>query len=310
MPSITSPKGKPLFSVIVGRVSTEDSRRVLETLEALSAQQGIGPYEVILSDRIGGPLGEEIERRFPDLRRLAFPAETTLPQLRAGALMAASGRYIAVTEDHCIPPSDWLASFAQEFAAAPDGTIAIGGAVENGVADSGFDNATFLCEYFRFLAPLAGAGPDAVPGMNVAYERQALLGVDPHQLESDFWEAGVHQELARRGRFIATDRVHLRHAKRFRAGFFLQQRYHYSRHYAGRRFLRASRSRRLVACLSRLALPPLLLARISSHVLPRPVGRRALPAALPWLSLFILVWMAGEMAGCLAGPGDALRRIE
>jgi hypothetical protein len=303
-------KGDPFFSVIVGRVSTEDSLRVLETLEALRGQQGVGPYEVILADRLGGPLGREIERRFPALHRLAFPSDTPLPQLRAGALRMARGRYVAVTEDHCIPPSDWLASFAREFAAAPPGTIAIGGAVENGLADSAFDEATFLCEYFRFLPPLAGEGPSAVPGMNVTYERQALLRVDRHHLESDFWEAGVHEDLALQGGLMATDRVRLLHVKRFRMRPFLLQRYHYSKHYAGRRFQSASPFRRMLACLGRLALPPLLLARMGFHVLPRPGGRRALRRALPWLSLFVTVWAVGEMAGCLAGAGNSLQHIE
>ena len=42
---------RSVFSVLIGRVSTEDSRRIVETLDALRAQERSLPYEVIIADR-------------------------------------------------------------------------------------------------------------------------------------------------------------------------------------------------------------------------------------------------------------------
>src|SRR5262249_7664678 len=39
------------FSILIGRVSTEDSDRVLELLDALRQQEGSPAYEVIVADR-------------------------------------------------------------------------------------------------------------------------------------------------------------------------------------------------------------------------------------------------------------------
>jgi hypothetical protein len=42
----------PTFSVLIGRASTEDSARILETLDALRAQQEAPAHEVVIVDRL------------------------------------------------------------------------------------------------------------------------------------------------------------------------------------------------------------------------------------------------------------------
>ena len=302
---------EPEFSVLIGRVGTEDGARILEALAALGRQAGAGPYEVIVADRLADATTREIEARFPQVRLLHVPPGTTLPAMRTTALGEARGRYIAVTEDHCIAPPDWLASFARAFAEAPPGTVAIGGAVENGVADTPLDHATFFCEYSAFLAPVAEGPAESLPGMNVAYVRAALGHLDAGDLAAGFWESTAHPALARAGgRLLSTNRVRIVHAKKFRPGFFLRQRFLYSRHFAGTRFRSSHPARRALACAATIVLPGVLLARIVRSVLAKPGARAHLPAAIPWLSLFVITWSLGEMIGYAAGPGGALPRIE
>jgi hypothetical protein len=62
-------------------------------------------------------------------------------------------------------------------------------------------------------------------------------------------------------------------------------------------------------CLS-ILLPPLLLGRLLRTLwIKRASGAGAL-STLPYLSVFVLTAVWGEFVGQIAGPGDALARIE
>ncbi len=58
------PRG--LFSILIGRVSTEDSSRIVETLDALRAQEGSPAYEVIIADRRLDAVTELIRAKYPE----------------------------------------------------------------------------------------------------------------------------------------------------------------------------------------------------------------------------------------------------
>ena len=301
----------PTFSILIGLVSTEDSDRILETLASLRAQDGAPRHEVILADRRQDAVSARIRAEHPEAVLIPCPPGTPLPEMRAIALDRARGAYVAVTEDHCVPTRDWLLRMEEAFRAAPAGTAAVGGCVENGVCDTSLDWATFLCEYSGLIAPVPDGPARALPGMNVAYRRDVLAGLDRALLTSGFWETTVHPVLAARGQVLySANAVRMLHKKRFSFGLFAAQRFLYSRYYAGRRFGRAEAARRWAACAMTLALPPLLLFRIARGVLAKRRLRGELASALPHLGVFVLIWAAGEMAGYALGPGDALSRIE
>lgn len=301
----------PMFSVLIGLVSTEDRGRILETLQALRMQSGGHTYEIILGDRRNDEVSAFIADQYPEATLLALPAGTSLPMLRTAALAHASGRYVAVTEDHCIPTSDWLDGMARAFARAPSGTVAVGGCVENGVTERVLDWATFYCEYGSYLAPVAEGACAELPGMNIAYDREALAGVDRIRLSSGFWETTVHPVLqASGGRFYSTNDITLLHAKRFTLSHFLRQRYLYSRYYAALRFSDSTAWRRAFAFLATPLLPAVLLGRLIRNILAKRRMYSRLVLSLPLLALFTLVWAIGEMAGYALGPGDALLRVE
>ena len=74
--------GVPTFSVLIGRVSTEDHDRILETLQALRAQREPCPYEVIIVDRRDDEVTARIEAAFPEARLERCEAAATLPEMR------------------------------------------------------------------------------------------------------------------------------------------------------------------------------------------------------------------------------------
>jgi hypothetical protein len=300
---------RPMISVILGRVSTEDDDRVLETIAAFGGNNRVS-YEIVIADRIRDAVSERIRREFPAVRLVDCAPHTALPEMRTLALDASVGDLVAVTEDHCVPAPGWLDIASNAFAVAGPTVVAIGGAVENGVADTGLDWATFLCEYSFFSPPVAEGQTDVLPGMNIVYRRSALLSVPREKLIEGFWETTVHPLLLRQGHsFLSLNALKMYHCKKFSASLFLRQRFVYSRYFAGIRFKSSGWPMRLAAAAATAVLPPILFVRMVSAARAKRLTRefvRAVPSLIP----MILVWSAGEAYGALAGPGNALAEIE
>ena len=300
-----------LCSVLVGRVSTREGARIFELLAAMRRQQPGGAHEIIIADRLTDGVSARIAADFPEVARIVCPGETTLPALRATALARARGRYVVVTEDHCVPADDWIAQIVATFRQAPAGVAAVGGSVTNGLPERWLDRATFQCEYGNYAPPVADGTCDEVPGMNVAYVREHLVTVAPNLLQEGFWEAGVHAALRGRGlSFLSSSRIRVAHKKQIGFVEFIRQRFWYSRHFAGNRFPGKAFARRAFAFALTPALPLLLAWRFHRAALRRSAYAREFVAALPLLAIFAVVWALGEMAGYAFGPGDALRKLE
>jgi|tagenome__1003787_1003787.scaffolds.fasta_scaffold20979677_3 hypothetical protein len=298
------------ISVVLGRVSTEDTDRVIETIEALDPSVSGEECEIVIADRLQDEFTRRIRRDFPHVRLIDCPPEMSLPEMRTLAFEASTGLIVAVTEDHCVPAPGWARTLKTAFNEGGPELVAVGGSVVNGVTDRGLDWATYLCEYSFFSPPVVQGDSAILPGMNVAYSRSALEGVPRNLLTSGFWETTVHPILLERGgRFLSLNELIMLHKKRFSWSLFASQRFIYSRYYAGRRFGDAGLPKRAAVSLASLALPPLLLVRAVQAARSKGLGREMLRAA-PHLLAFYCIWAAGESVGALRGPGNALAMIE
>lgn len=298
------------YSVVIGRVSTEDDDRILETLGSLHHQEDGLSLEILLADRIRDHVSLRIKNDYPSIKIIECAPDTDLPTMRTLAARQASGEFVLVTEDHCVPPRDWLKQFTRAFSEHPEAS-AIGGSVVNGVTDTGLDWATFLCEYAPMSPPIeSGPTPD-LAGMNVAYRKEILRDVDEQVLTSGFWETTLHPLLYERGHIlIADDNVRIFHCKKFSLSLFMRQRFVYSRYYAGIRFAPEQKMKRLLYAMASVLLPPLLTFRFFRNARHKASVRSHLAEAAPYLVLFYLVWGVGEAWGYLFGPRDALQEIE
>ncbi len=298
------------YSVLIARVSTEDSGRILETLEALNRQRGDQVFETVIVDRLKDTVSERIRSEYPAVRLIECPEETDLPTMRTLAMQHSRGARVLVTEDHCIPPADWLEKISAVFACYPEAAV-VGGAVENGLTETALDWATFLCEYAALSPPIETVPAANVAGMNVAYRRETLDSADEKLLTAGFWETTLHPVLRRQGQLlVADDEIRISHCKRFSFGFFLRQRFHYSMYYAGNRFAPDARLKRFLAAVATLALPMLLFVRLIRDTGHKANIKNHVMTAMPYLLLFYLAWAGGEIRGYLSGPADSLRRIE
>ena len=92
-----------MISVLIGLVSTEDRRRILETLESLASKQGVTACEVILVDRRRDEVSVEISRRYPKVRLISCPDGTTLPVPDGVVDIDATGRVATLTTRRYAP---------------------------------------------------------------------------------------------------------------------------------------------------------------------------------------------------------------
>jgi hypothetical protein len=90
---------------------------------------------------------------------------------------------------------------------------------------------------------------------------------------------------------------------------FLSERFHYSRSFAGMRVSRAPLRVRLTWALASLALPAVLVARLTRSVVRRRRHIAWYVRAFPLVVLFSVMWSIGEFVGYLTGPGDSILKV-
>jgi glycosyl transferase family 2 len=280
-------------------------------LAALDRQTGGVSFEVLVADRRQDGTAERVRRTHPLVRVITAGAGATLPDLRTLALDHARGRYILVTEDHVVPPPGWVSGLVGALEAAPPRVIGAGGPVDNVMRARAVDWAAFLCEYSAYLPPVSAGEVDDVPGMNIAYRREVLTAIDRADLTRGFWESTVHAHwLALGHKFLRLPEIVMQHRKNFGFFYFLSQRFHYSRYYAGERFGSGGGARRLIYAGGSVLLPPMLLIRIARNAWAKPSYRGPLVRSLPAIGAFVVAWAVGEGIGYLFGPGGSLHAIE
>ncbi len=296
-----------MISVVIasvnGRACLDDCLRALEN-QTLKDQA-----EVIVADCCDDGVTALIRSQYPRVKLLSFRERKTIPELRAIGMKQARGTIVALTEDHCVAEPHW---YERILRAHQTHYGAIGGAVENDPSIiRAVDWAVFFCEYSQYMNPIPAGEIADIPGNNLSYRREFLAHIGDMLDEGCFWETALNGRLRERGVKLYSDpSIVVYHKKVFGLGYFIRQRYHYARSYAGMRVARSSWPKRILCALSCPLLPVLLMARISRRVVSKRRHRDQWARALPLVALFTLVWAWGEFVGYLSGPGESLLRVE
>ncbi len=301
----TVARRSPRLSVIVA--ASNAGALLARCVDALSAQAPPDEVEILIvrdAGRFDDVDRTELDRRTPGLRWVDAPRGATVPRLRGLGIAQARADLIALIEDDCVVADGWCRAAiatAGEYAA-------VGGGVEPGPYQKALDWAVYFCEYGRFMLPLP-SGPDApLTGNNVVYSRHALADLSD-AVRLDFREAFVHGAWQRAGiPTTVSESLVVRNINTWSLRHVTTAPFHHGRAYAAERFgARQAPVRVAVAALA-LGLPLLKLFRIAVGTLSR--GRLAgrLLVAFPWAMIFVWSWSAGEVLGCLAGPGDSPAR--
>jgi Glycosyl transferase family 2 len=280
---------------------------ITRCLESLGSQRGGVDVEFLVVDRAGGRVAALIERDFPWVTLVRRPPGESVPDLRRHGIEAARSSHVAIIEEHCVARGDWIATL---LSCMRDPVAATGGVVADAAYPRLVDWAVYFTEYNGYLPPGNRGETRDVCAANCLYRREVLLR-HLATAGSGYWEAGLHQTLLAAGeRFRTEPELVVYHTGPFRFGYYLRQRFLFSRGFAGIRRQRVSTGFRLAYLLLAPCLVPLLWGRMALRVVARRrrIGRFLL--AQPYLVPVIAIYVLGEWMGFLAGPGGSLSRIE
>ena len=244
----------------------------------------------------------------PWVRVIHAPDIKKVPALRRRGVEAATGELVAIIEEHCSAKSDWL---HQAVAAHSSGDYgAVGGPIIDYSYDRLRDWVVYFCEYNGALPPVPKGETSHLNDANIAYRRQLLI--DHVQLLDDgYWPMTLHATLLAEGtKFLSVPEMVVYHRGPFNFGYYLRQRYLFSRAFAGVRAQTQSNVRRLAYLLGAPLIPAMLLGRMALNVWKKRCRVRQFILTLPLTITVLVVLVAGEWAGCLLGPGDALSKVE
>lgn len=277
-----------------------------ECLESLERQAKDCGAEVIVAACGTAEYADRIAKKFPWVRVIHRPERETVPDLRRHGVELAAGDIVAIIEEHCLAAPDWLRQAVEAHAGGDYGVV--GGPVVDNAYPRLRDWVVYFCEYNNYLPPWQEGGPHDLGSANIAYSRAVLMKYKD-LLSGGYWEAGLHPRLMADGvKFHAVPAMVVHHRGPFNYAYYLQQRYWFSRAFAGARKLPLSR--KAVYLLASPLLPFLLLARIAMRVLKQHCRVDKFAQSLPLLIPVVIVYVTGEFIGYLAGPGDALSKVE
>ncbi|HEU4370445.1 MAG TPA: glycosyltransferase [Methylomirabilota bacterium] len=294
----------PGLSVVVVMLGGRDY--LPRCLDALGRQVGVARPEILVPcDASAGDLAP-LRRRYPDVQFLPVAGRRTYAELRALGFQRARGTIIALTEDHCSPDPDWCQQILKLHEL---GHAAVGGAVDKG-PDGILNWAVYLCDFSRYMNPVA-EGPSAyLTDCNVAYKRRALEPLAP-LWATEFHETTINWTLAGRGQSLwLSPRVIVRQQRSLTLGHALGERYRFGRLFARTRVAATPWPRRPLYAVGALALPLVLMARVARNVLAKRRARGRFLLALPAIALLNTVWGLGELVGYLQGTLRAREHAE
>jgi glycosyltransferase involved in cell wall biosynthesis len=295
-----APRVSVVIASIVGPPFLDDC---LESVEKQAQDCGA---EVIVVACGTAAFAHRIAQKFPWVRLIHREERETVPDLRRRGVEQATGEIVAIIEEHCIAAPDWLSRAIAAHAGGNYGVV--GGPVVDHAYKRLRDWVVYFCEYNNYLPPWQAGEWHDLGSANIAYSRAVLL-LYKDLLGAGYWEAALHPRLLADGvKFRAVPEMVVHHRGPFDYGYYLQQRYWFSRAFAGARNLPASH--KLAYFVAAPVVPFLLLARMSKRVWHRHCRIHKFAQSLPLLIPALFVYVAGECVGYLAGPGDALYKVE
>jgi glycosyltransferase involved in cell wall biosynthesis len=223
--------GRPLISVVVptkGRVRSLE--RCLEALKRTDYDRE--RFEVVVSNDRGMQEVESLVAAFGDRLRVS----TTMPErsgpsaARNAGAAAASGEYVAFTDDDCEPESGWLSALERSLVANPG--AAAGGTVRNGAAQNLGAVAT------QAVVDALHAGFNRDPGAprffassNVAFPSRGFRSVGGFDENERYAEDRdlCERWIAAGNRFVSTPDAVVVHMRTLDLSQFMGQHYGYGR---------------------------------------------------------------------------------
>jgi glycosyltransferase involved in cell wall biosynthesis len=277
-----------------------------DCLQSVEQQAKALGAEVIVVACGDAEYAARIGQKFPWVKVIHRSQRETVPELRLHGVEGASGEIIAVIEEHCLAAPDWLQRAVEGFAGGEFGVV--GGPVVDHAYPRLRDWAVYFIEYNNYLPPWRKGEPHDLGSANIAYSRLLLLKYRAF-LTGGYWEAALHPKLWAEGvKFRPLPEMQVHHRGPFNYGYYLQQRFWFSRAFSGARQMPLAK--KFAYFVASPVVPILLLGRMAARVFGLGCHPGKFVQSLPLLVPALYVYVAGEFMGYLAGPGDALSKVE
>ncbi|MFB3778471.1 MAG: glycosyltransferase family 2 protein [Bryobacteraceae bacterium] len=233
------------FSIVIPTFGRTDSlRRLLRRLSEMNYSSE--SYEVIVVDDgnpqpLGGLAGGS---RRPWRLRLLRQENRGPAAARNHAARQAEGRYLAFTDDDCLPECDWLRELKEVLRGSPD-AVCGGKTVNDDPANLPAQATQLLMDFlYANYNPVSTAGA-FYPANNMAVPREEFLRLGGFDERLRFGEDRefCHRWRSRGGRFAYAPRALVRHTHNLDLGAFV--RLHFSYGEGTGRFRQACRAKGL-----------------------------------------------------------------
>jgi glycosyltransferase involved in cell wall biosynthesis len=296
----------PRISVIIAsKVGSPFVEQCLDSLQKEAAQL---QAEVIVIAAGHSSYAERIAAAFPWTKVIHTPDLSKIPAMRRRGVEEARGEIVAIIEEHCSAAPDWL---HRAIAAHSRGQH---GAVGGPIVDYNYrrlrDWVVYFLEYNGALPPYPNGETFDLNDANIAYRRDILIA-HHNLLDDGYWPMTMHPALLARGiKLLAVPDMIVHHRGPFNFGYYLRQRYLFSRAFAGVRARTQSNIRRAAYLAGAPLIPFVLLARIAGRVIQKRCRVGKFLATVPLMIPALFAFVAGEWVGYLLGPGEALSKVE
>jgi glycosyltransferase involved in cell wall biosynthesis len=182
---------------------------VLAALDAWEGQTWRERLEVLIlcPDHLGPTAAQRASLR-PNQIIVPIGA-ASLHEARAIGVAHASGDYVMLAEDHCLPDPDWAQAIMERLEEGWDG---VGAALRPGNRVSHWAEASFLIGYGEWMIPVTGGPTDVLCGLNGTLRTRLLREMGSELRDEMLLGAFLVRRLrAQGGRFYLEDRARMRH---------------------------------------------------------------------------------------------------
>ncbi len=146
-------------------------------LTALLQQEGIAAFEIIVVDSSADGTAERVQRDFPTVTVVPLAQQTHQSIARNIGIQHTQAAYIAITDQDCVVPADWLKRLLAHHQAGD--YAAVGGAIANGTPRSMVGTATYLIEFNEFFPLGQPRLVGMIPHCNICFRREVFDVVGP-----------------------------------------------------------------------------------------------------------------------------------
>src|SRR5579872_2724784 len=164
-----------VLSVVIA--SHNGATRLPTALAALRAQRGDVPFEVVVVDDASTDATADVAAA-GGARVVRLEHNVGHGAAMNEGVRVAAGRFLAFTDDDCVPPADWIEQLARAWASVGPEVTMVGGPVVPASLD------TFHRRYVAYREPLRAESEALAPGASIARRlRFALARPRAHEVQ-------------------------------------------------------------------------------------------------------------------------------